>query len=111
MKRIFIILGFIAAILATILAVTPLSNLAIIPIIVAFLCGLVIFYISRKQQQKSKSIQYIFILVIISLGLTIYKGIFNETELGDVQQLEQRAEENLEDSKEILEDLEIDEDF
>ncbi|MCA0131840.1 FUSC family protein [Winogradskyella alexanderae] len=111
MKRVFIVLGFITAILATILAVTPLSNLAIIPIIVAFLCGLVILFISRKQNTKPKSIQYIFILVIISLGLTIYKSVFNKPEIGDTEQLEQRAEENLEDSKEILEEIEIDEDF
>ncbi|WP_411895517.1 FUSC family protein [Winogradskyella sp. A2] len=111
MKKVFIILGFISAILATVLAVTPLSNLAIIPIIVALLCGLMVLFISKKQHTKTKTIQYIFLLVIISLGITIYKGIFNKAELGNTDQLEQRAEENLEDSKEILEDLEIDEEL
>lgn len=111
MKKVFIILGFISAILAAILAVTPLSNLAIIPIFVAFICGILIVFISKKDKKKTKTIQYIFILVIISLGLTIYKNVFSTTELGDTEQLEQRAEENLEDSKDILEDIEIDEDF
>lgn len=111
MKKVFIILGFTAAIIAVILSVTPLSNLAVIPIIIAFLSGLIIVFISKKQNTKTKFIQYIFLLVIISLALTIYKGIFNTTELGDTEQLEQRDEENLEDSKELLEEIEIDEEF
>ncbi len=109
MKKLFIILGFITAILAVILAVTPLSNLAIAPIIVAFLSGLAILFISKKEKTKTKTIQYIYLLVIIALGLTIYKAVFNTAEIGDTEQLEQREEENLKDSKEILDDLEIDE--
>ncbi|WP_422103948.1 FUSC family protein [Winogradskyella sp.] len=108
-KKLFIILGFIAALLAVILAVTPLSNLAIAPIIVAFISGMVILFISKKEKAKTKTIQYIFLMVIIALALTIYKSINATTEIGDTEQLEQRDEENLEDSKEILEDLDIDE--
>lgn len=111
MKKVFIILGFISAILAVILAVTPLSNLAVAPIIVAFIFGLIVIFLSKKQKTKTKTIQYIFLLVIIALGLTIYKSVFSTTEIGDTKQLEQRDEENLEDSKELLEDIEIDEDF
>ncbi len=111
MKKLFIILGFIAAIIAVILAVTPLSNLAIAPIIIAFISGLIVLFISKKQKTKTKTIQYIFLLVIISLGLTIYKGVFFTTEVGNTEQIEQRDEENLEDSKEILEGLDIDEDI
>jgi predicted PurR-regulated permease PerM len=110
-KKIFIVLGFIAALIAVILAVTPLSNLAIAPIIVAFICGLIVLFLSKKQKTKTKTIQYIFLMVIISLSLTIYKGIVSTTEIGDTEQLDLRDEENLEDSKEILEDIEIDEDF
>ena len=108
-KKLFIILGFITALLAVILAVTPLSNLAIAPIIVAFVSGLAILFISKKETTKTKTIQYIFLMVIIALVLTIYKSINATTEIGDTEQLEQRDEENLEDSKEILEDLDIDE--
>ena len=111
LKKLLITLGFIAAILAVVLAVTPLSNLAVIPIIVAFVCGLLILLISKKEKSKTKTIQYIFIMVIIALSLTIYKSIFSTSEIGNTVQLEQRDEENLEDSKEILEDIEIDEDF
>ena len=110
-KKLFIILGFIAAVFAVILAVTPLSNLAIVPIIVAFICGLIILYITRKQEVKTKTIQYIFLMVIIALVLTVYKSVTDTKEIGDVEQLEQRDEENLEDSKELLKDIEIDEEF
>jgi len=110
-KKIFIILGFTAAILAVILAVTPLSNLAIAPIIVAFLSGLIVLFLSKKQNTRTKTIQYIFLLVIISLSLTIYKGVFLATEVGNIEQLEERDEENLEDSKEILEEIETEENF
>ncbi|WP_299116287.1 FUSC family protein [uncultured Winogradskyella sp.] len=109
MKKLFIIIGFISAILAVIIAVTPLSNLAIAPIIVAFFSGLIILFISKKEKSKTKTIQYIYLLTIIALSLTIYKAVFNTTEIGDTEQLEQREEENLKDSKEILDDIEIDE--
>lgn len=110
-KKIVIILGFIAAVLAVILAVTPLSNLAVIPIIIAFICGLLIVFMSKKDKTKTKSIQYIFLMVIIALALTIYKSVYYTSEVGNTDQLEQRDEENLEDSKELLEDIEIDEDL
>lgn len=110
-KKLIIILGFIAAVLAVVLAVTPLSNLAVIPIIVAFVCGLLIVFMSKKDKTKTKSIQYIFLMVIIALALTIYKSVYYTSEVGDIEQLEQRDEENLEDSKELLEDIDIDEDL
>jgi fructose-specific phosphotransferase system IIC component len=113
-KKVFIIIGFIAAILAVILAVTPLSNLAIAPIIAAFLSGLVVLFLSKKHNTKTKTIQYIFLLVIISLGLTIYKGVFLKTGITNTEPLElleQLDKENLKGSKEILEDKEIEENF
>ena len=109
MKKLFIILGFIASILAVILVVTPLFKLALFPLVIAFSSGLAILYFSKKDQRKSKSIQYIFLLVIIALSLMVYKAIFNKAEIGDVQELEQREEESEEEAIELLEDIEIDE--
>ena len=48
-KKLIIFLGFTTAILAVILAVTPFSNLAVIPIVVAFICGLLIVFMSKKD--------------------------------------------------------------
>lgn len=110
-KKLFIILGFITAILGVVLAVTPLYNLAVAPVIIAFICGIVIFFVSKKENTKTKTIQYIFLMVIIALALTIYKSINATSEIGDTEQLEQRDEDNLEDSKELLEDIDFDEDL
>ncbi|MGR7813837.1 FUSC family protein [Lacinutrix undariae] len=108
MKKILIIIAFIAALLSVILAVTPLSNLALIPAIVAFLLGLIIYYISKKNNSPKKVVQYIFLLAIISISITIYKTIFTTTEIGDIEALEVREKESEEDSKDILEELDID---
>ena len=110
-KKLFIILGFIAAVLAVILAVTPFSKLAIVPTIVAFIFGLLILFVSKRNNTKTKSIQYIFLMVIIALVLTIYKSVYTTSEVGNTEELEQRDEENLEDSKELLEGMEFEEDL
>ena len=109
MRTLFIILGFIAAILAVVLAVTPLSNMAFIPAIIAFVLGLAIFYISRKQQKSRKVVQYIFLLTIMSISISIYKSLFTATEIGDTQELKQREDESKEEAIEELEDLDIEE--
>ncbi len=108
-NKVFIIFGFISALVAVTLATTPLFKLAVAPIIIAFVSGIIILLLSKKQKTKTKIIQYIFLLVIIALVLTIYKGVFNTPEIENAQQLEQQDGENVEGSKEILE--EIKEDF
>ena len=109
MKKLIIILGFITAIISVILAVTPLFRLAVFPIIIALVCGGALFYLSKKQDLKTKITQYLFLLVIISLSVTVYKVIFTTAEVGDIEELEQREEKSEEDSIELLEGLEIDE--
>jgi membrane-bound ClpP family serine protease len=107
MRKLCVILGFIAAVLAVVLAVTPFSKMALIPAIIAFVFGLVIFYISKEQSKKV--IQYIFLLTIISVVITTYKAVFNKVEVGNTEELEDRVKESEEDSKEILEDLDLEE--
>ncbi|MBA6151319.1 FUSC family protein [Gelidibacter maritimus] len=109
MRSLFIVLGIITAVLALILAVTPLSQIAYIPAVAALIFGFVAFYISKRTQMPRKTVQLIFILTIISLVLTIYKSIFNTAEVGNMEELELKKEASMEDSKEILEGLEIDE--
>jgi len=112
MKKLFIVLGFISAIAAVILAVTPLFKIAIAAIIIAFISGLIILFLSKKENTKTKIIQYIFLLVIIALSLTIYKGVVNTSEIENTDQLEQKDGENKEENagnfKETFEEREID---
>ena len=104
MKKLFSILGFISAIIATILAVSKFSNLAVAPIIIAFISGLLVLFYSKKEQTKTKTIQYIFLLVII----TIYKAVINTSNLDDslikddIEQTELKEEDNLEDSENLF---------
>ncbi|MBT8243875.1 MAG: FUSC family protein [Winogradskyella sp.] len=109
MKRLLVILGFITSVLAVILAVTPLFKIAVFPVIAAFLCGLGLLYLTKKKQIKTKAIQYVFLLSIISLGFIIYKSVFYKAEIGDTEELEQREDKSEEDAIELLEDIEIDE--
>lgn len=75
MKKPLIILGLTAAFIAVIFASSTLYKLALIPIIIAFLSGMAILLLSKNEKNKTKTIQYMFLMVIMSLGLTIYKGI------------------------------------
>ena len=108
MKTLFKVLGLITAILAVILSVLPLSNLAFIPAIAALVFGLIAFLMSRQQQEPRKSIQLIFILTIIALSLATYKSIFDESEVGNTEELQETEQKSEEEAIEELEDLDLD---
>jgi len=108
MKKLLLIIGFIAAILATVLAVTPLFKLSLFPTALAILCGFGLFYLNKKKAQKTKFVQYVFLLSIIALSLTIYKSIFTVAELGDTEELNKLEEKSEEEAIELLEGIEID---
>ncbi len=108
MRKASIIFGFIFAILAVILAVLPLYKFAFIPAILAFVLGVLVFIKSKKEGLSTHTIQIIFLLTIIALGLATYKAVFSTTEVGDTEQLEQREKESEEKSIEELEDLDLD---
>lgn len=105
MKKLIIILGFISAILAVILAVTPLSQMAFIPGIAALFLGIIGMYLSK--QDSKKSIQLMLLLTIIALTVTTYKSVYNTVEVGDTQELQDKEVESQEDAIKELDDLEI----
>ena len=108
MKKIFIILALIGAILATILAILPISNLAIIPSIAALIFGLIAFYLSKQTGTVKKIIQFTFLLTIAALSLTIFKAIFTTTEVAETEILEAKETELEESAIEELEDIDLD---
>lgn len=107
MKQVFTIIAFIAAILAIIFSVLPISNLAIFPAIAALICGLIAFYLSKKTGSIKKLIQFSFFLTIIALSITTYKAIFTTTEVGSTQELAEKEETSKEEAIEELEGLEL----
>ena len=107
MKKLFVVLGFIAAILALILAATPLSKIAFIPSGAALICGIIAIVIKKGDQDSKKSIQLMFLMTIIALVITTYKAVFNTVEVGDTEQLEQTEEQLEEESLQDLEDMDF----
>lgn len=109
MKKALTILAIISSILAVILSVLPLSNLAFIPAIAALVFGLAAFFIANKNKQPKHTVQLAFLLTIIALSIATYKSIFTETEIGNTEALEKKEEESVEDSMEILEGIDTEE--
>ncbi|WP_047545666.1 hypothetical protein [Psychroserpens sp. Hel_I_66] len=109
MKKLFLILGFIAAIFALILAVTPLFKIAFIPCIAALLFGVLAMFISKNKPINKKAVQLMFLMTIIALALTTYKSIFSSSEVGNTEQLEEKEELLEEESIQDLEDIDIEE--
>src|SRR5690606_40725977 len=55
--------------------------LAIFPGIAALILASIAYYFSKKTGNVNKSIQFIFLLTIIALSLSIYKTFFNKSEI------------------------------
>jgi len=111
MKKTILAIGFITAIIAVVLAVTPLYKISIIPTLIAIICGVVALYLSLKEKSKPKSIQYVMVIAVLSLTIFIYKTVVDKNEIGNTEELNKREQDNLNESKEILDDIEIDEEF
>lgn len=107
MKKLVIILGFICAVLAVVLAVTPLFKIAYITGVAALIFGVLAIYLSK--QGSKKSIQLIFLLTIIALVVTTYKSIFDTVEVGNTEELIEKENESQEEAIEELEGIEMDE--
>jgi len=108
MKKLFTILAVIASVLAIILAVLPVSNLAILPAIAALIFGLIAFYMSKKTGNVKKIIQFTFFLTIAALAITTYKSLFNETEVANTEILKEKEIESETEAIKELEELDID---
>ncbi|ALJ03708.1 hypothetical protein APS56_00440 [Pseudalgibacter alginicilyticus] len=109
MKQLSTIIAVIASIFAIVFSVLPISNLAILPAIIALVFGYIAYYLSKKTGQVKKIIQFTFFLTIISLSITIYKAIFTNTEVGNTQELINKENASKDEALEELESLDIEE--
>lgn len=80
MKKLIVVIGFVAVALALILAASQFFNIAYVPAIVALLLGFFGLYLSKQKNTSKKSIQLIFLLTGIALILATYKTIFVRSE-------------------------------
>lgn len=107
MKQLFITLGVISAVLATLFSVLPLSNLAIFPGVSAIIFGVVAYFLSKKAGYVKKIIPFTFLLTIIALSITIYKAAFTTVEVVDTEELIIKEETFEQEAIEELENLDL----
>ena len=107
MRKVFIIFGLLAAILAVLLSVIPLFNLAFVPAVLALIFGVIALYLSNKSGASKKIIHYIFLLTIISLVYATYKSIFSAPEVVITEELKEKEIESEQDAIDELEELDI----
>lgn len=75
MRLTFIISGFITAIIGLGLSILPFGAIAIIPIALSLVLGLLAWRWSMKESKPLMAIKGLFLIVIVSLGLTIYNSL------------------------------------
>ena len=106
MRLPLIIISIITAIIGLALSILPFGVIAILPIVIAIVSGFIAFKISRKENKSNNIIKGVFLIIIISLALTIYNS-FKVNEI--VEDTESIIKENQseEDAIEELESIEI----
>lgn len=107
MKKVFTIFAFIAAALAIIIAVLPISNLAIIPSISALIFGVIAFYLSKKTGEPKKIIQFTLLLTIVAMALSGYKAFFTTTIVANTDVIDAKEIQFEEEAIQELEGIEI----
>jgi len=109
MRILLVVLTLVAAIVSVILSILPISSLAFIPAIIALILGFSAYYFSKKNGKSIHTIKLALILTILSLCLTIYKSVFNESKVGNTEELEQKELKSEEEAIEELEELDLEE--
>ena len=110
MRQLFIILSLIFAALGLVLTILPFYTIAVIPIIVGFIFGLIAFKISKKSNKSTNIIKATFLVIIISLCISIYRSVFevNVIEEDNIETIKKQKQSEQETINE-LESLDIEE--
>ena len=99
-------LSIIFTIVGLALSILPFGLIALIPIIAAFILGLVAAKLLQKEGKNTGIIKVIFAVIIISLGLSIYNALKPNEITIDEEAIEQQKLDD-EEMLEELEDIEI----
>lgn len=106
MRLTLIIISIISAIIGLALSILPFGSIAILPIVVSFISGLIAFKISQKENKSTNIVKGVFLIVIISLGLTVYNSLSANEIIEDSESITKENQSD-EDAIEELESLEI----
>lgn len=106
MRLTLIIISIIFVIIGLALSILPFGSIAILPIVVAFVSGLIAFKISQKEGKNTNIIKGVFFILIISLGLTVYNALKPNVVVEDTESIS-KENQSEEDAIEELESIEI----
>lgn len=106
MRLLTTVLSIILAIIGLVLSILPFGYIALIPIISAFIFGFIAFKLSQKEGKNTTIVKIVFVVVIISLCLSIYNALKPNEIIVDEQTLELEKQSD-EETLEELEDIEI----
>ena len=109
MRNLFTVLGFIAAIVGLAMSILPLGSLAIIPIVLAFVLGLLSFRAAKNENKSRSLVKLMFIIIIAALVLSVYKIIFDENIIVEDQETIERDKRSEEEAIKELDSIIIDE--
>ncbi len=101
MRKLFIVLAFIFALLGAAFTILPLGTLALLPIGLALIFGFVAFLKSDAQEKNVP--KWILIVAGVTLIIVLGKEILITDEVAKDEQFEQKK---IESKKEDLKDLE-----
>lgn len=111
MKKTLTLAALIFVIIAILISVLPISNLAIFPALIALILGFTAFYLSKKSGEIKKIIPFIFFLATISLVISAYKAFFIETKVANTDVLDATETKLEEEAIEELEEIDIDDEL
>lgn len=107
MKKLLTLLAIISAVLTIVLAVLPISNLAIIPAVAALIFGGIAYYLSKKSGNIKKILPFTFLLIACALALITFKALFTTSQVKNTDELHTKEAQFEKDAKKELEDLEL----
>ena len=107
MKLLLTIVGLLSALLGLALSILPFGNIALIPIVIAFISGVLLIRILRKDQGNTLSAKLIFLIAIIGLGMTIYRVIFDENVVEDDIEIINRDQQSEDEALKELEGIDL----
>ncbi len=104
MRKLFIVLAFIFALLGAAFTILPLGTLALLPIGLALIFGFVAFLKSDAQEKNVP--KWILIVAGVTLIIVLGKEILITDEVAKDEQFEQKKIESKKEDLKDLEDLE-----
>ncbi len=75
MIRVLKIIGLICALVAIVMSATKFYSLSLIPAILALVNGSIVFYLAKKAGADTKPVQYISLLIFMTIIMSVYQHL------------------------------------